>query len=103
MNVQIAVLWVLSLGALAFQVYAFADAARQRSDAYPASGNQTKPIWLLITGASVAIGLISLPNFFGPLSIFLLLAIVAPAVYLTRVRPAIRSITGRGGSTSGGW
>jgi len=98
-GVQIVVLWILSLAALALQVYALADAARQRADAYPASGNQTKQIWLLITGVSVAVGLLSLPNFFGPLNIFYLIAIVAPAVYLTRVRPAIRAITGRGGSS----
>ena len=101
-NVQLAILWALCLAVLAMQVYAFTDAARQRPDAFPATGNQTKQIWLLITGVSMGVGLIALPNFIGPLtmSLFYLISIVASGVYLTRVRPAIRAITGRG---AGGW
>lgn len=97
---QNGVLWILGLAALALQAYALADAARQRADAYPATGNQTKPIWMAITGVAVLVGFVSLLS--GPLSFFNLIAIVAAGVYLTRVRPAIRAITGRGGS-SGGW
>lgn len=91
-------MWVLGLAALALQAYALADAVRQRADAFPATGNQTKPIWLGITGVAVLIGFISITN---PINIFSLIAIVAAGVYLTRVRPAIRAITGRGGSS--GW
>ena len=90
---------VLGLLALAFQGFALVDAIRQRADAYPATSNQTKTIWLAILGIAVAIGVVSV---FGPLNIFNLLAVVAAGVYLTRVRPAIRSITGNGPS-SGGW
>ena len=97
---QAGALWILGLAALALQAYALTDASRQRADAYPATGNQTKPIWLAITGVAVLIGFVSLLS--GPLSIFNLMAIVAAGVYLTRVRPAIRAITGRGGS-SGSW
>lgn len=103
-NLQLAILWALCLAVLCMQVYAFADAARQRADAFPATGNQTKQIWLLITGVATAVGLIALPNFIGPLtmSLFYLISIVASGVYLTRVRPAIRAITGRGHGT-GSW
>jgi hypothetical protein len=88
---------VLGLLALAFQGYALVDAVRQRADAYPATSNQTKTFWLAILGIAVAIGVVSV---FSPLNIFSLIAVVAAAVYLTRVRPAIRAITGRGPS---GW
>ena len=96
------VMLVLGVLALALQVYALVDAARQRGDAYTATGNQTKTIWLVITGVAVAIGFVSVQN---PLNLFNLLAIVAAAVYLTRVRPQIHQITGRGsgGSASSGW
>jgi uncharacterized protein DUF2516 len=95
------VMIALGLLALGLQVFAFVDAARQRSDAYTATGNQTKPIWLAITGIAVAIGFVSLS---GPLNFFNLLAIVAAAVYLTKVRPQIHQITGRGGSSGvSGW
>ncbi len=89
----------LGLLALALQGFALLDAVRQRADAFPATSNQTKTIWLAILGVAVAIGIVSV---FGPLNIFNLLAVVAAGVYLARVRPAIRSITGRGPST-GGW
>lgn len=103
-TVQYLILWALCLAVLAMQVFAFVDAARHRAEAYTATSNQTKQIWLLITGVSVGIGLIALPNFIGPLtmSLFYLIAIVASGIYLTRVRPAVRAITG-GGSSSSGW
>jgi len=90
---------VLGLLALALAGYSLVDALRQRADAYPATGNQTKTIWLAILGVAVTIAVVSL---FNPLNLFNLLAVVAAGVYLTRVRPAIRAITGRGPST-GGW
>jgi len=90
---------VLGLLALALAGYSLVDALRQRADAYQATGNQTKTIWLAILGVAVAIAVVSL---FNPLNLFNLLAVIAAGVYLTRVRPAIRAITGRGPST-GGW
>lgn len=96
------VMLILGLIAVGLQVFAFVDALRHRADAFTATGNQTKPIWLGITGVAAAIGFVSLQ---GPLNIFNLLAVVAAAVYLTKVRPQIHQITGRGGSSGygGGW
>ncbi len=34
-------------------LYAFVHAAMQRPDAYTATGKMTKPVWLVILGASV--------------------------------------------------
>jgi hypothetical protein len=91
---QSVVFWLLALLALGLQGFAFSDALTQRKSAFPATGNQTKAVW-------VAIGIVSLPNFSGPLNLFNLLAVVAAGVYLTRVRPGIRSL-GSGGPY-GGW
>lgn len=101
--VQSVIMLVLGVLALALQLYALVDAARQRSDAFPATGNQTKPIWLVITGVATAIGFVSLQS---PLNIFNLLAVVGAAVYLTKVRPQVHQISGRGGPSGGyssGW
>ena len=93
------VLQVLGWGALAVMVFALVDATRQRGDAFAAAGKQTKQRWLIILGVAVAIGFVSV---FGPLNIFNLVAFVAASVYLVDVKPALRGITGRGG-TSSGW
>ena len=99
---QFYLFWALALGALALHVYALADALRQRTDAFPSTGNQTKPIWLGILGVAVAVGVLSLPNFLSPVNLFSIIALIASGVYLAKVRPAIREIT-RGGGSSGGW
>ncbi|HZI98402.1 MAG TPA: DUF2516 family protein [Actinomycetales bacterium] len=97
-QVQGYVMLALGAGALAMMAFALVDALRQRTDAFAAAGKLTKTKWLVILAVAVAIGFVSL---FGPLNIFNLLAFVAAAVYLADVRPALRAITGRGGSTSG--
>lgn len=91
------VLQLLGWGALALMAFALVDAARQRADAFTAAGKQTKQRWLIILGVAVAIGFVSV---FGPLNIFNLIAIVAASVYLADVKPALRAVTGRGGSSS---
>lgn len=93
---------VLALSVLAFglEVFALVDAARTRADAFTVTGKQTKTLWLVILGVSTALGFLSLPlsgiarDPFGLLSI---VAVVAAAVYLTDVRPAVRQIRGGGG------
>ncbi|WP_109471746.1 DUF2516 family protein [Ornithinimicrobium cavernae] len=96
-------LWVgLALGALALgiQVWAFIDALLTRADAFVAAGKRTKPFWMAITGIAAAVGLVHL---YQPFGMFNLIAIVAAAVYLTDVRPAVAQIRGRrsGGSSRG--
>lgn len=89
-------LWILGAGALLLQAYCLIDAVRHRQDAFPATGNQTKIVWLVLLVVSAIIGFLSLPgNALGdPLNLFNLLAVVIPGVYLARVRPAIVEITG---------
>lgn len=88
--------WVgLALGALALgiQVWALVDVLMTRADAFVAADKRTKGFWLAVTGVASAIGLV---HFFQPFGLFNLIAIVAAAVYLTDVRPAVSQIRGRG-------
>jgi hypothetical protein len=90
---------VLTLGSLALMVYALVDAIRVRTEAFPLAGKLTKNIWLLILGVAVALNLVA----FNALSIFNLLGVVAAAVYVVDVRPAVRQVGGgRRGSTNEG-
>ncbi|BBC63908.1 hypothetical protein MMRN_08040 [Mycobacterium marinum] len=46
---------VLQIAVLVTAVYAFVHAALQRPDAYTAADKLTKPVWLVILGAAVAL------------------------------------------------
>jgi len=94
-NFQYLLTLIIGVLALGVQAFALVDALRQRTDAFPAAGKLTKPIWLAILGVSAAIGVIFVSN---PFNIFNLIAFVAAGVYLADVRPAIKSITGGGNS-----
>jgi hypothetical protein len=92
---------VIGVLALGVQVFALVDAVRQRTDAFPAAGKLTKPLWMAILAVASAIGVIFVLN---PFSIFNLIAFVAAGVYLADVRPAVRAISGGGNSGPyGGW
>lgn len=94
-NFQYLLTLIIGVLALGVQVFALVDALRQRTDAFPAAGKLTKPIWLAILAVSAAIGVIFVRS---PFNIFNLMAFVAAGVYLADVRPAIKSITGGGNS-----
>ncbi|WP_109686673.1 DUF2516 family protein [Branchiibius hedensis] len=96
---------ILGVALLALQVFAFVEALRYRTDAYPAAGKLTKIAWSAITGVAVLIGLLSLNS---PLNIFELLATAAAIVFLVDVRPALRQVLGKdnakgGRGPYGGW
>ncbi|GAB4071056.1 hypothetical protein GCM10028777_38060 [Angustibacter speluncae] len=105
-EVQLVIYWGFALAFLALQVFALVDAGRHRADAYPATSNQSKRFWLIVLGVAVLAGVLSLPViggvgiFLGPFNILNIVAVVAAGIYLARVRPAVRAITGR---SSGGW
>lgn len=104
-TVQYFIVLLLSLGAFAVEVWALVDALRRRSGAFVAAGKRTKPFWLAVTGVAAALGFLSLPygggGFSSPLGFLSIIAVVAAAVYLTDVRPAVRQIRGGGGRNSG--
>jgi hypothetical protein len=84
---------VLGVGALALTGFAFVDAARRPAEAFTYAGKRTKVFWLVILGIAL---LITFVIFRGILSIFGILTVVAAAVYLVDVRPAVRQYRGGG-------
>ena len=97
-SVQGLLLLALGLVALALEVWAFVDAVRYPSAAYPAAGKLTKPAWLGILGVALAIGVITVFNVMG----FGIVGVVAAGVYLADVRPALRAISPRRSKRRGG-
>jgi hypothetical protein len=79
----------LVLVVLVVGVYSFVHAAIQRTDAYPAAGKLTKPVWLAILGVSVLL-LLLLRDAFGAA-----ICACAAGVYLVDVRPKILEIQGK--------
>ena len=98
--------WALAVAALIVEVWAFVDAVRRPTAAFPAAGKQTKPLWLIILGVAGAIGLYSatrtqVQGITIVVSILPVAAFIAAAIYLTDVRQKVREI-GRGGSSHHG-
>ncbi|MGE5292146.1 MAG: DUF2516 family protein [Micromonosporaceae bacterium] len=92
---------VLAVGAFIAEAWAFIDAISRPASAFPAAGKQTKPLWLIILGVAAVIGLGSVV--YGGMTVTGILpvaAFIAAAIYLTDVRPKVKSL-GRGGSSSG--
>jgi hypothetical protein len=83
------VLQLVSWAASAATIYAFVNAAMQRSDAYPAANKLTKPAWLAILGIA---GLLSLVLSGGT---GMVIAAVAAGVYLVDVRPKLLEVQGK--------
>jgi len=87
--------WVLQIGAFVIEAWAFFDAIRRPTAAFPAAGKQTKPIWLVILGVAFVIGIGGAVGQLGLINIFSIVAFVAAAIYLVDVRPAIKSLNTR--------
>jgi hypothetical protein len=95
---------VISIAAFVFEAFAFIDAVRRPAPAFVAAGKQTKPIWLIILGVAMVVGL-GYAFYVGgasAISILPVAAFVAAAIYLVDVRPKVREFkTGTGSSRSG--
>jgi Protein of unknown function (DUF2516) len=104
-TLQYLIVLVLSIAAFGVEAWALIDALRQKSDAFVAAGKLTKPLWIIILAVAAALGFLALPlgggGFSSPLGLLSIVAVVAAAVYLTDVRPAVRQLRGRGGGSSG--
>lgn len=83
---------VLLVAVLVTAVYAFVHAALQRPDAYTAADKLTKPVWLVILGAAVAVASILYPVL-GVLG--MAMSACASGVYLVDVRPKLLEIQGK--------
>ena len=96
---SIFILDLIMLAGVPVGVYAFAHAAMQRPDAFPAADRMTKPAWMGITGGATA-GMV----LFGVLStggfglLFWIAGLVATLVYIVDVRPKLIEVQ-RGGSS----
>jgi hypothetical protein len=88
---------VLTLAGLGLMGYALIDALRVRPEAFPAAGKQTKNIWLLILGIALAANV----ALFNVLSIFGIAGVIAAAVYVLDVRPAVKQVGGGRGADDG--
>lgn len=86
------VMLVLLVAVLVTVVYAFVHAALQRPDAYTAADKLTKPVWLVILGAAVALASILYPVL-GVLG--MAMSACASGVYLVDVRPKLLEIQGK--------
>lgn len=82
--------------AVVIEVTAFVHCLLQRPDAFRAVGSLSKGLWLALTGGSVFLSLLVVRS---PTGIIGLIGIIAAAVYLLDVRPAIRNLSGG----IGGW
>lgn len=86
---QSLVSFALFIGAIGLAGYALIDAVRVPQQAFPSAGKLTKNIWLIILGVATAVVFVA-----GPLNILGLAAVIAAAVYLVDVRPAVKQIGG---------
>jgi Protein of unknown function (DUF2516) len=87
-DLMVTVLFVLQVAVAMTALYSFVHAAMQRPDAYTAAGKMTKPVWLLILGASVPLTM--LLNVLGAA-----IGACAAGVYLVDVRPKLLEIQGK--------
>ena len=101
-TLQDLVVLALALAAFVLQLFALFDALRQRRDAFPAAGKQTKRLWVILLVIAAAVGFASLLGGpLGPLNLLNIVAVVIAGVYLADVRPAVRGGTGQ--SSYGSW
>jgi hypothetical protein len=87
--------YALLVAAFVVEAWAFIDAVRQPAAAYVAASKQTKPIWLLITGIALVIGIGGVTQEIGLFSSLLALPIVAfvgASIYHVDVKPKVKSI-----------
>ena len=96
-SIQYGVVFVISIGAFAFEAWALIDSLRYPAGAYVAAGKQTRALWAGLLGGATTIGFLGLPYPLGfalasALGFLGLAAIAAAAVYTVGVRPALRGI-----------
>jgi hypothetical protein len=94
---------VLGVGALGLTGFAFVDALRRPAEAFTYAGKRTKVFWLVVLGIALLVTFVIFQRILG---IFGILVVVAAAVYLVDVRPAVRQYRGGGGGSRGpygGW
>jgi hypothetical protein len=77
--------YALLIICLVIEAFAFLNCLTQKAEAFAAIGTLSKGVWLGLTLAAVVVTLV-----FSLISILGIAAIVAAAIYLLDVRPALR-------------
>ena len=67
-------------------IWALVDSLMRPAEYYAAAGKSTKRFWNVVNAAGTAVGLLGAASMFG------LLGVVASAVYLVDVRPALQAL-----------
>ncbi len=93
--------WILLVAAFVVEAWAFIDALRRPTAAFPAAGKQTKPLWLIITGVCLVVGFFGAAYNIPLIGILPIAAFIGSAIYMTDVRPKVREF-GAGGSSRQG-
>jgi len=96
--------YALLAAAFVIEAWAFIDALRHPTSAYPAVGKLSKPIWLLILGVALLVGDGGITGQIGLFTSFLalpIIAFVAAAVYLVEYRPKLKNVRARPGTRQG--
>ena len=95
---------LVAVFAVVIELAAFLHCLFQRRDAFNAISTLPKGLWIALTlGGLVLTILVALPvanargQYTGNISVFAMVGIVASAVYLLDVRPALRDVTNGGG------
>jgi Protein of unknown function (DUF2516) len=88
--------WALLLAAFVVEAWAFIDAIRRPAPAFVAASKQTKPLWLVILGVALVIGLGGAAGQLSLFSFLPIIAFVAAAIYLTDVKPKVSGFQGGG-------
>jgi hypothetical protein len=96
------VFWILLLAAFVVETWAFIHAILQPTESFTAAGKQTKPLWLIILGIAFLIGVGGAIGYLALLSFFPIIAFVAAAIYLVDVKPKIKQVRARPGTTHQG-
>ena len=105
-QIQVWILFALSIGAVALEGYALFMALRYSSGQYVAAGKWTKPVWTGILGAAAAVGFLGIQppiglGFISPIGLLPFAAMIAAGVFLASVLPALRGTGKPGGGTAG--
>jgi hypothetical protein len=93
--------WALLVAAFVVEAWAFIDAIRRPAPAFVAASKQTKPLWLVILGVALVIGLGGAVGRLTLFSFLPIIAFVAAAIYLTDVRPKVTGFKGGSGTHQG--
>ena len=105
-DAQLLVMFLLTLALFVVEAWAFIYAARRPAAAFTDAGKRTKTFWMVLTGVAMAIGFLGLRPPLGlgmSTGLLDLAAIVAAAVYLADVRPAVRHYRRGSRDQRGSW